>query len=383
VVRCDLLERGSALRAGRQVYKNKQSEEATTMNRFTKRSFLSLGAGATISAAAGWRSAVAQALPPHEQELYEAAKREGEITWYSGQYAAEPSEAVGRAFSERYPGVRVNVVRSTSQVAFQRLSQDMRAGIAQCDVFSSTDSGHYHFLKREEKLMQFRPHNADGLLEAIRHADPDNYFQTFYLGLYQLAYNTQKVKEADAPKTWQDVLDPKWRNQLAVGHPGFSGAIGIWAVLMRKMYTWDYFKKLERNRPQIGRSSQDPVTLLNAGERSIGVAIPSGTTLLSISRGNPLKLVYPTDGTVLTAAPSAIIRNAPHPSAAKLFMEFATGPGLSSTVRTFFSESVRPDVPPPEGARPLDQIKLISPTPEEAETGVPEVREMWRDTFGV
>ncbi len=341
--------------------------------------FLAAAAGASASA----MPAGAQDPPAHERELYEAAKREGEVTWYSGQYSAETSEAVGRAFSERYPGVRCNVVRSTSQVAFQRLSQDIRAGVAQCDVFSSTDFGHYSLLKREGRLMRYRPRNADGLLPALRDADPDDLYHTTFLGLYQLAHNTRRVSEADAPKSWTDVLDPRWRNQLAVGHPGFSGAIGIWAVQMRKMYGWDYFKGLERNRPQIGRSSIDPITLLNAGERSVGVAVPAASTLLSVSRGNPLRLIYPTEGVLATVSPSAIPRNAPHPSAAKLFMEFQTGPGLSRTIRRYFVESIRPDVPPPEGARPLDQVTLLSPTQDEAERGVPEVRELWRDTFGV
>jgi len=325
----------------------------------------------------------AQDLPAHERELYEAAKREGEITWYSGQYSAETSEAIGRAFNERYPGLRCNVVRSTSQVAFQRLSQDMHAGVAQCDVFSSTDFGHYSLLKREGKLLKYQPRNAAGLLPALRNADPDDFYHTTFLGLYQLAHNTRKVAEADAPKSWTDVLDPKWRDQLAVGHPGFSGAIGIWAVQMRKMYGWDYFEKLERNRPQIGRSSIDPITLLNAGERSVGVAVPSASTLLSISRGNPLRLIYPTEGVLATISPSAIPQNAPHPNTAKLFMEFQTGPGLSQVIRQYYAESIRPDVPPPEGARPLDQVTLLSPTPEEAEKYVPEVRELWRDTFGI
>jgi iron(III) transport system substrate-binding protein len=342
-----------------------------------------LAAMAAAMAAMGTGAAGAQEMPPHERELHEAARREGEITWYSGQYSAEGSEAVGRAFGERYPGVRCNVVRSTSQVAFQRLSQDNRAGVAQCDVFSSTDFGHYSLLKREGRLLKYRPVNADGLLPALRHADPDDTYQSSFIGLYLLAHNTRKVSEAEAPKSWTDVLDPKWRNQLAVGHPGFSGAIGIWAVQRRKMYGWDYFKRLERNRPLIGRSSIDPVTVLNAGERSVGVAVPSGSTLLSIERGNPLRLIYPTEGVLATISPSAILRNAPHPNAAKLFMEFTTGPYLSQTVRLLYGESLRPDVPPPEGARPLDQITLLAPTQEEAEKGVPEVRELWRDTFGI
>jgi len=130
-----------------------------------RRQMLALATWAAASSKA-W----AQQAPMNAQErtLYEAAKREGEITWYTGQYSADASEAAGRAFNERYPGVRCNVVRSTSQVAFQRLSQDFRAGVGQCDVFSSTNGGHYIQLKRQNRLVQFRPLNADGLLPILR-----------------------------------------------------------------------------------------------------------------------------------------------------------------------------------------------------------------------
>lgn len=329
------------------------------------------------------RGAWAQDIPANEKELYEAAKREGEITWYSGQIQAEPGEAVGRAFTLRFPGIKVNVVRSTSQVAYQRLSQDMRAGVAQCDIFSSTDYGHYLFLKAEDKLLAFRPKNADGLLPVVRNADPDNTFQIFTVGLYPMGHNTQKVAAAEAPPSWQAALDPKWKNQLAIGHPGYSGAIGILAVTLRKLYGWDYFKKLELNKPQIGRSADDPVTLMNAGERNVGLGISVATTLLSMSRGNPLKLIYPTDGTLAVYAPSAIPKNAPHPNAAKLFMEFCTGTGYPTAIRPYFIHSLHPDVPPPEGAVALKDMNLISVPPKEIESGIPEVKELWRDTFGV
>lgn len=346
-----------------------------------------IGRRSVLAAAAiiaGRGPASAQDLPEHERALHDAAKHEGEITWYAGQLAAEPAEAVGRAFTMRYPGVRVNVVRSTSQVAFQRLSQDMRAGIAQCDVLSSTDYGHSTFLKRQGALMEYRPKNAEQLLEFVRKAgDPDGYFHVFYIGVHLIARHKGKVSDADAPRTWQDLLDPRWRNQMAVGHPGYSGAIGAWAVVMRKLYGWNYFTALEKNKPQIGRSSIDPVTALNAGERSIGVAVPSASTLLSMARGNPLDLIYPRDGTVVVPSPSSIQKNAPHPNAAKLFMEFATGPEYFKVTREFYNESLRPDVPPPAGATPLDSVPVLVPTPQELEAGVAEVKEQWRDTFGI
>ena len=357
------------------------------MPEMTKRQLLALGAAAAVA-----RPAVAQTAPhetaphetaPHEQELYAAAKREGELTWYTGQLSAETSEAMGAAFTKLYPGVKVNVVRSTSQVAFQRLSQDMRAGVAQCDIFSSTDLGHSTFLKREGRYLQYRPKNADGVLATARDIDPDGFFHIGYLGLYLMAFNNAKLTAAQAPTTWKAALDPKWKDQLAIGHPGYSGAIGSLAVQLRKLYGWEYFKALERNRPQIGRSSEDPVTTLNAGERTVGLGVPIGTTLLSISRGNPLTVIYPDDGSLLVPSPSGIPKNAPHPNAAKLFQEFTAGPEYSRVLAQYFNPPLRADVPPPAGAKPLDQIKLVQPTTAEIETGVPEVKELWRDTFGV
>jgi iron(III) transport system substrate-binding protein len=353
------------------------------MASITRRGLLVAGGG-TLGGAAGVPRAAAQGLAPHERELHEAAQREGEITWYTGQLQSEPSEAVGRAFTERHPGIKVNVVRSASQVAFQRLSQDARARVAQCDVFSSTDTSHFTALKRQDRLLPYRPRNAEGMIGAARDAaDPDGHYQITYLALYLLARRTDRVPEPEAPRSWRDLTDARWRDQLAVGHPGYSGAIGSWCVAMRAMYGWDYFRALERNRPQIGRSAGDPVTTLNAGERTVAVGIPAAATLFSISRGNPLSLIYPEDGTLMVPAPSAALRNAPHPNTAKLFMEFMTGPAYARATRPFFAESLRPEVQPPEGARPLDQIKFVSPALQDIETGIPEVKELWRDTFGI
>lgn len=351
------------------------------MGMISRRIFLSLATGSATQAS---RRASAAELPAHEQALYDAARGEGQITWYTGQMQAEPSEAIGRAFAERYPGLKVNVVRSTSQVAFQRLAQDMRAHVSQCDVFSSTDYSHATHLKREGRLLSYRPHNAAGLIETARKAaDPDGFFQITYLGLYLLARHSRTVSEAEAPKSWKDLTDPRWKDRIAVGHPGYSGAITAWCLMMEKLYGWDYFKALEKNRPLIGRSSGDPVTTLNAGERRIGAAIPSATTLLSISRGNPITLIYPTDGTLVVPSPTGALRDAPHPNAAKLFMEFVTSAAYHTATRPFFGESLRSEVPPPEGARALDSIPLYTPSPEAVEAGAQDVKERWRDTFGV
>jgi iron(III) transport system substrate-binding protein len=344
------------------------------MPRLTRRHLLA------ASAVSGFTTGAVRA---EERELYQAARKEGEVTWYSGQIQAEPGEAVGQAFSQAYPGIKVNVIRSTSQVAYQRLSQDMQAGVAQCDFFSSTDYGHYLFLKREGKLLSYRPPNMDELIPEARNADPDNTFQVLNIGLYLIATNTLKVATANAPKSWKDLMDSKWAGQEAVGHPGYSGAIGIMALALQKLYGWNFFTALEKNKPQIGRSADDPVTLLNAGERTVGLGVSLATTLLSQTRGNPLSIIYPSDGTLAVYCPSAIPKKAPHPNAAKLFMTFTASPAYAKVAREFFIMPLRTDVAPPNGALGFDKIKLISATPQEIEAGIPDIKEQWRDTFGV
>ncbi|MBI3515894.1 MAG: extracellular solute-binding protein [Proteobacteria bacterium] len=313
-------------------------------------------------------------------ELAAAARREGTVTWYTGHTDAENASAVGRAFTEKYPEVKISVVRSTSEVAYQRLTQDLKLSMAQCDVFSSTDLAHYALLKADGKLARYVPENAAKLRPEYRDIGDGISYPTM-AGLMLLIHNTRKVAAADAPKRWTDLLDPRWKDQLSVGHPGFSGYVATWVVTMRKLYGWEYFEKFARNRPQIGRSGNDPITVLNSGERSAAVG-PLGTTLKSADRGNPLAIIYPTDGSLLMISPTAILANAPHPNAARLFLEFLLDVEHARIAVRDRWESLRPEVDPAPGSVPFSSLKLIVPTVEDNVKGVPEVVERWRDLFG-
>src|SRR6185503_6537481 len=74
-----------------------------------------------------------------EKPLHEAAKKEKEFTWYTAHYNSESAAALCQGFEKKYPGVKCNYIRTTAQVAYQRLAQDQKAGIAQASVISSTD----------------------------------------------------------------------------------------------------------------------------------------------------------------------------------------------------------------------------------------------------
>src|SRR5665213_2387270 len=197
--------------------------------------------------------------------LEPAARKEGALTWYIAQVDAESAEALGRLFTRQYPGIGVAVIRTTGQVAYQRLMQELKNNAPQCDVFSTTDIAHMPVLKDRGALAHYVPENAAGLLAQFqRLADPGYYYPNSATNHF-IVYNTDQLHAADAPRSWLDLLEPKWKGKIALPHPAFSGCGGVWALGLRKLYGWSYFEKLAMNNPRIGRSFADPVSLVTAG----------------------------------------------------------------------------------------------------------------------
>src|ERR1700686_2960108 len=95
-----------------------------------------LGTGPKVSAQP------APSITPHEKELYDAARKEGELTWYTAHSDDITSQALGRSFESLYPGIKVNVLRTTAQVAYQRITQEIKSSAIQSEGLSSTDPGH-------------------------------------------------------------------------------------------------------------------------------------------------------------------------------------------------------------------------------------------------
>jgi iron(III) transport system substrate-binding protein len=336
---------------------------------------------ATGLAAIGAGALLAGSARADQAALEAAARKEGSLTWYIAQVDGETAEAMGRAFTRQYPGVTVSVIRTTGQVAYQRLLQDLKNGAPQCDVFSTTDIAHMPALKKKNQLAQYVPENAAAMAAAFKGLGEDGWYYPTTSTLMLIIYHSQRVKPDDVPKSWNDLLDPKWKGRVAFGHPGFSGYVGVWALEMRKLYGWKWFDALAKNNPRIGRSGLDPLTLLNAGECLCGLAPLSGA-LLSASKGNPIGVVYPTDGSVLCIGPSAVLASAPHPNAARLFMNWLLSKECAQFCADVWVTPVRTDVTEKPGTKPIDQVKLLRLTTAEIDKGVPEVIEQWRDTFG-
>lgn len=309
-----------------------------------------------------------------------AARKDGELTWYVASIDALNAEKAGRKFTEKY-GIKVNVVRAPSQIMFQRLEQDLSQGVGNADVFSSVDIGNFVVLKKKGVLVAYTPENAKDLLPQFQNLDSDGFFHATVASVIAIDYNNQKVRTEDAPKNWSDLLDPKWAGKIALGHPAYSGFAGNWAAQMFKLYGKQYFERIEKLQPLVSRSLLDATNLLASGERLV-TASPISPILESADKGNPLAIQYPADGAILVSTPSAVLKSAPHPNAARLFMEFLLGPEFNSILARAHYETMRADVKPLPGAKSVTEIKVIRPTIEDSTDGIPAVAELWRTVFG-
>jgi iron(III) transport system substrate-binding protein len=288
--------------------------------KFSRRGVLK-GSGALALSAYATR--VLAAAPPAEAvtpALIEAAKRERRAVWYTS-VDLPLAERVARAFEAKYPGVAVRVERTGAERVFSRISQEYASNIHSVDLVNSSDAAHLIVWKRQGILAPYVPEDVAKHYPA-EHKDTDGHFASFRIFLCPIAYNTNLVKKEEAPKSYADLLDPKWAGKIVKAHPSYSGTILTATYQMSRDIGWDYFEKLAKQRIMQVQSASDPPKKLALGERAIMADGVEYVLFQLKEKGDPIEIVYPTEGTPLIIGPNAIFKNAPNPNAARLLQSY-------------------------------------------------------------
>ena len=166
--------------------------------------------------------AATPAPEPVTPQLIEAATKEGKIVYYTG-IDLKVAQALAKNFEKKYPGITVQVERTGSERIFQRVSQERASNIFTADVLDSSDQAHFLTWKKQGILDSYIP--AELLKWPASERDPDGAYASVRFTLIPIAYNTNMVKPEDAPKSFADLLGPKWTGKMVKGHPSYSGAI--------------------------------------------------------------------------------------------------------------------------------------------------------------
>jgi iron(III) transport system substrate-binding protein len=326
----------------------------------------------------------AVAIPALAQEttpaMLDAAAKEGKVVWYSS-VDVKVAEAIAQAFKAAYPKIDVDVERSGSERVFQRINQEHQSGIRNVDVVNSSDASHFLFWKQQKWLAAHTP--PDVKRYAPQFKDPDGYYADWRATLSVMGYNTNLVAEKDAPTSYADLLDPRWKGKLVKSHPGYSGTslTGTYAIV--KVLGWDYLAKLAKQDVQQLQSTTATPKSIASGERAVMVDGNEYNMFIEIDRKSPVKIIYPTEGTPFVTSPTAIFADAPHPNAARVFQNFLyTVKAQQLVVDMGGARSLHPDVKEPANRTPLSKIKLLPDDPAAMLPLVGEIKKRYTELFG-
>jgi len=338
---------------------------------------------AALGAVAWSGAAIAAAPAPYTvtPDLVEAAKKEGTVVYYTSTDVSV-AEALGKLFEQKYPGMHVQVERSGSERVYQRIGQEYTSGIHNADVIETSDASNFLVFKENGWLTPAVPEDVAKLWPE-KDRDPDGQYAAFRATLTVLAYRSDLVKPEDAPKTWTDLLDPKYKSKIVKSHPGYSGNVMTATYALSKLLGWDYFKKLGQQNIMQVQSSTEPPKILSQGERPIQADGNEYNVFILQEKGVPIKVVYPAEGTSIAFGNAAILAHPPHPNAAKLFYSFMfsqEAQQLNSDVGGL--RSVRPDVKEKSSRTPLSQIKVLMSDPADVRDAVETIKQKYEEYFG-
>ena len=311
-------------------------------------------------------------------KYYDAAKREGKLVIYG---VGNPTlyNPVRDAFMARFPGIALEGVDQRGRESREKVVAEQQSRNYVVDVVISG------FDTQSELLANnfIEPYQAAEIPQVIPElVTPGGNFNPRTVSIFTMTVNTNLVPPDQEPKTWQDVLDPKWRGKLAMDDPRGSGPGGTIISGAEVLYGLDWSSKLAENKPFFATTDGPIWTWLARGEYAIFLSSNHTNAIAQRKAGAPVKLLKPQDGVGITQINQSIIKNAPHPNAAKLWIEWS----LSEEGQTILAEqgyaTVRKGMKVAEPEASLEGVKFL-PRDDDPETFkiLGDRTKRWEDVF--
>lgn len=318
----------------------------------TRRQF-SIGGAAAL--------AVAAAMPTRSQ-----AQSADAMLWYSGS-ATRPVEAWADMFRQK-TSLPIETYRAGSTVLIEKIEQEIRAKQLRASVYDIAAGGLVSQWHEQGLVLEYESPEASHFPADLRMAGVWTPINALPMSI---AYNADHIDPEEAPKTWEDLLDPKWKGKMAMTDAFYSGAALHWFGVMRKVYGNAYVENLAKQDVLIRKGSGDTTNTIISGERPLAAMVHGDIAFAGYKRGGNIYLVQPEEGVPLAYQVIAIPADAPNPDAAKKFVDIALSKdGQQLWQDEFFSGSLRDDVTPVElerGRKPLKDIKPLGSSSQDVD----------------
>jgi iron(III) transport system substrate-binding protein len=328
---------------------------------------------------------VRAAAPPAEAitpALIEAAKKEGKCTFYTAM-DLQFAEKLGKDFEAKFPGVTVRVERSGAERVFTRIGQEYSSNVHAVDVVNTADQSHCIVWKKNGWIAPYLPEEVVKYYDKEFY-DPEGFEVVTRVLVSPLGINTDLVKMADAPKSFADLLDPKWAGKMVKAHPAYSGTIMNATFQIARDLGWEYFEKLAKQRVMQVQSATDTPKKLALGERAIMVDGAGYLVIRDKEAGKPVDVIYPAEGTPVATSPSVVFKAAPNPNAARLFFSWMHGrEGQQILIDYARQYSAHKQAVEKPGVKKLGEFKLMKEDPVGVERDAETIKQRYAQIFKV
>ena len=302
--------------------------------------------------------ASALAAAAERDKLIEGAKKEGRLVLYTGM-ETEEAGIFTREFTKKYPFVKTDVFRSAGEKVQARFIVEHRANTHLADVFQTSIIQVYQ-LKNLGMLARYISEEAPAFAEGFK--DPQGYWTTFYQIPYVIGYNTRQVAAKDVPASYEDLLHPKWKGLISLETEEYQWFYQVLQIMGRDKGL-DFMKKFAGQNLQMRKGHTLLAQLVAAGESAIATVVYSNRVERMKATGAPIEWVRFKGPTITVINAISIPDKAPHPNAARLFVDFALSKEGQGLLRAQRRIPGRSDVPPDPPS--LTQgLKLFPARPE-------------------
>ncbi|HWI62812.1 MAG TPA: ABC transporter substrate-binding protein [Symbiobacteriaceae bacterium] len=303
-------------------------------------------------------------------------EEEKRLSFYTS-FGADLYNPIAEAFTKE-TGIQVDVVFAGTGEMLNRIKAE--ASAPQGDVMLGGGAESYEAYRQYFEAYKVKD---DALIPASLKAS-DNLWYGYNALPMVIAYNKNLVKDAEAPKGWKDLLDPKWKGKLAMADANKSGTSFVQVVTMLTLFGkeaggpgWQTVQGVVKNSKILGSSSLPPKGV-NDGEYALALTHENAVWKYA-QAGGPIAMVYPVEGTATIPDSSAIIKGAKHPQNARKFMDWLFSKSGQELASKLGLRPTRTDVAPPQGLVPMDKIKLVNLDMPWVSTKRSEILSQWQD----
>jgi iron(III) transport system substrate-binding protein len=313
------------------------------------------------------------AQPESVTRPIDGAKKEGALVWYTALNLND-SEMLTKRFEQIYPFIKTETLRLPSFSLLSKIQTEARAGGFKADVIEIAGVLG-HILKRDGLFAKYVSPEARFYPDSVK--DPDGTWTSFFMNTHVLTYNTKLVKKDEVPKTYEEVINPKWKNKITMSED--FDIFGMMLKVMGRAKGVEFMRRLAAQGVLLKDSYTLAIQAVASDEVPLALNVYGTRTEEFKKKGAPVDWL-PLEFTLASLEPLALAAKAPHPNSARLFIDFLLSKESQNLMRERFRIPSRPDVPPdpPELTKGLKLIPTDLSLAEQSKQLAEEYRQIFQ-----